>query len=145
MAGGHGVSRGTLTLVPAVADLAGPTCRSWRRGGIADGRGLAACLMLGAAGVALGTRFYATTESRGIRTRQEAHRRQPAGTTALRSGGVRHFPQECDGPPRSPRRCLLNEHLKRWSGRELDLMRSIDEEGPRYTAHAQPVTSTPPR
>jgi len=29
---------------------------------------------------------------------------------------------------------LLNEHLKRWSGRELDLMRAIDEEGPRYTA-----------
>jgi len=31
-------------------------------------------------------------------------------------------------------RCLLHEHLKRWSGRELDLMRSIDEEGPQYAA-----------
>lgn len=32
-------------------------------GGIADGRGLAAALMLGAAGVLVGTRFYATVEA----------------------------------------------------------------------------------
>jgi nitronate monooxygenase len=31
-------------------------------------------------------------------------------------------------------RCLINAHLNRWAGRELDLMRSIDGEGPRYAA-----------
>jgi nitronate monooxygenase len=65
-AGGHGVSRGTLALVPAVVDLAGPDVPVAAAGGIADGRGLAACLMLGAAGVALGTRFYATIEAAGL-------------------------------------------------------------------------------
>ncbi|HEX3139472.1 MAG TPA: nitronate monooxygenase, partial [Rhizobacter sp.] len=64
-AGGHGVSRGTLALVPALVDMAGPGVPVVAAGGIADGRGLAAALMLGAAGVALGTRFYATEEAAG--------------------------------------------------------------------------------
>lgn len=61
--GGHGGSVSTLVLVPQVVDLAGevPVVAA---GGIADGRGLAAALALGASGVALGTRFLASTEMR---------------------------------------------------------------------------------
>jgi nitronate monooxygenase len=61
-AGGHGATRATLPLVPAVVDTAGdrPVLAA---GGIADGRGLAAALMLGAAGVVCGTVFYAAAES----------------------------------------------------------------------------------
>ena len=62
-AGGHGMTaRGTLSLVPAIVDLAGavPVVAA---GGIADGRGLAAALMLGASGVLMGTRFCAAEES----------------------------------------------------------------------------------
>lgn len=66
-AGGHGLGpRSTLTLVPEVVDLVaarGTDTPVLAAGGIADGRGLAAALMLGAAGVLVGTRFYATAEA----------------------------------------------------------------------------------
>lgn len=52
---------GSLVLIPRVVDAVRiPVVAS---GGFADGRGLAAALCLGAAGVELGTRFVATTES----------------------------------------------------------------------------------
>jgi enoyl-[acyl-carrier protein] reductase II len=60
-AGGNAGWVSTMVLVPAVADVAGevPVVAA---GGIADGRGLAAALILGAQGACLGTRFLATTE-----------------------------------------------------------------------------------
>jgi nitronate monooxygenase len=62
--GGHGARRGwsTLPFVPAVADLAAPV-PVLAAGGIADGRGVAAGLVLGAAGALIGTRFLATAEA----------------------------------------------------------------------------------
>ena len=60
-AGGHGATRATLTLVPEVADLLAretPATLLVAAGGIADGRGLAASLMLGADGVTLGSRLW---------------------------------------------------------------------------------------
>lgn len=63
-AGGHGASRTTLTLVPEIVD-AFPNIPVVAAGGIADGRGLAAALMLGAEGVLMGTRFYASQEAEG--------------------------------------------------------------------------------
>lgn len=61
-AGGHGSNRATMSLLPAVADALPDTCLVGA-GGIADGRGLAASLMLGADGVMLGSRFYVSKES----------------------------------------------------------------------------------
>ena len=63
-AGGHGARRGrsTLPFVPVVVDLAAPT-PVLAAGGIADGRGVAAALALGAAGALIGTRFQATPEA----------------------------------------------------------------------------------
>jgi nitronate monooxygenase/enoyl-[acyl-carrier protein] reductase II len=60
-AGGHSGFVSTFVLVPQVVDVAGdiPVVAA---GGIADGRGLAAALMLGAQGVVMGTRFLASTE-----------------------------------------------------------------------------------
>lgn len=54
---------GTMVLVPAVRDALGPDVPLAAAGGIADGRGVAAAMMLGADGVLLGTRFVATRES----------------------------------------------------------------------------------
>jgi enoyl-[acyl-carrier protein] reductase II len=60
-AGGHGGCVSTMVLVPQVVDVAGeiPVVAA---GGIADGRGLAAALALGAQGVSMGTRFLASEE-----------------------------------------------------------------------------------
>jgi len=63
-AGGHVVgSVATLPLVPRVVDAVHPR-PVLAAGGIADGRGLAAALALGAAGVMMGTRFLASEEAR---------------------------------------------------------------------------------
>lgn len=66
-AGGHGThDRSTMTLVPEVCDLVcrgGSSVPVLAAGGIADGRGLAAALMLGASGALVGTRFWATSEA----------------------------------------------------------------------------------
>ena len=69
-AGGHGMNalngRGTFSLVPEVADALAaqsPNTLLVAAGGIADGRGMAAALMLGADGVLLGSRLWASAES----------------------------------------------------------------------------------
>ncbi len=69
-AGGNAGWVTTMVLVPAVVDVAGavPVVAA---GGIADGRGMAAALALGAQGVSLGTRFLATTEMTIDRTWKE--------------------------------------------------------------------------
>lgn len=54
---------GTIALTPAVVDAVRGAVPIASAGGIVDGRGLAAALMLGAEGVLLGTRFVATIES----------------------------------------------------------------------------------
>jgi nitronate monooxygenase len=129
-AGGHGISRGTMALVPAVVDAAGgiPVVAA---GGIADGRGLAAALMLGAAGVLLGTRFYATPEAAGS---QKAKERIVAasGDRTLRSilfdiarGNV--WPSPYTG------RVLQNAFSERWRGREPELLQHAEEKT-RYAA-----------
>jgi nitronate monooxygenase len=65
-AGGHGATRSTLPFVPEVADYLArrsPTTLLLAAGGIADGRGLAAALVLGADGVLVGSRFWASEEA----------------------------------------------------------------------------------
>ncbi|MEP7347294.1 MAG: nitronate monooxygenase [Gemmatimonadaceae bacterium] len=65
-AGGHGAVRATLPFVPEAADYLkarAPETLLLAAGGIADGRGLAAALMLGADGVVVGTRLWASAEA----------------------------------------------------------------------------------
>ncbi len=69
-AGGHGANalegRSTFTLVPEIADYLAahsPNTLLLAAGGVADGRGLAAALLLGADGVLIGSRLWASTES----------------------------------------------------------------------------------
>ncbi len=60
-AAGHGDAVTTMVLIPSLRDILSiPVIAA---GGIADGRGLAAALALGADGVAMGTRFMTTRES----------------------------------------------------------------------------------
>jgi len=65
-AGGHGATRSTFPFVPEAADYLkqrSPETLLIAAGGIADGRGLAAALMLGADGVVVGTRLWASAEA----------------------------------------------------------------------------------
>jgi nitronate monooxygenase/enoyl-[acyl-carrier protein] reductase II len=61
-AGGYGGVVSTMALVPQVVDVVSPISVV-AAGGIFDGRGIAAALMLGAVGVNMGTRFLASTEA----------------------------------------------------------------------------------
>src|ERR671911_416465 len=63
-AGGHTGTVATLPLVPQVVDAVADRVPVVAAGGIVDGRGLAAALVLGASGVWIGTRFIATPEAR---------------------------------------------------------------------------------
>lgn len=60
--GGYSGLVSTLSLVPQVVDAVSPL-PVVAAGGIADGRGIAAAIVLGAAGVNLGSRFLASAES----------------------------------------------------------------------------------
>jgi nitronate monooxygenase len=119
-AGGHGASRTTLDIVPAIVDLAAGRVPVVAAGGIGDGRGLAAMMMLGASGVLLGTRFYASQEADGA---EEAKRRicaAKAGSTTR--GLIFDISRDHVWPKPFTGRCLINDHVRRWAGRELELM-----------------------
>ena len=71
-AGGHTGKVATLPLVPQVVDAVGGKVPVVAAGGIFDGRGLAAALMLGADGIWVGTRFIASPEARSTKGYKEA-------------------------------------------------------------------------
>ena len=62
-AGGFGGTVSTLALLPQVVEAVSPIIPIVAAGGIADGRGMAAALLLGAQGVNIGTRFLASKEA----------------------------------------------------------------------------------
>ncbi|MBD0270920.1 MAG: nitronate monooxygenase [Acetobacteraceae bacterium] len=61
--GGHNAPVGTMALIPQVVDAVGDRVPVAGAGGISDGRGVAAALMLGAEGAWIGTAFLATEEA----------------------------------------------------------------------------------
>ena len=71
-AGGHTGTVATMPLVPQIVDAVGDQVPVVAAGGISDGRGLAAALMLGADGVWMGTRFIATPEAHVVSGYREA-------------------------------------------------------------------------
>lgn len=110
-AGGHGGMRGTLALVPAVIDAVDPI-PVLAAGGIADGRGCAAALMLGAAGVVLGTAFYSAVESLASAPAKAAA--VVASGDATVRGAVFDRLRGWDWPPGYALRTLANETTARW-------------------------------
>lgn len=133
--GGHGARRATLTLVPEIADLLAarsPDTLLVAAGGIADGRGLAAALMLGADGVLLGTRLWASAEAL-----------VPAGqvTAALAAGGdatlrtrVVDVVRGLDWPDAFDIRVLGNRFTDRWHDDPDGLRAAGDAERSRWQA-----------
>jgi nitronate monooxygenase len=133
-AGGHGASRATLPLVPAVVDAVAPT-PVLAAGGIADGRGLAAALMLGAQGALLGTRFYASVEALGANA---AKRRIVAasGDDTVRTR-VFDIVRELSWPEKNTGRALRNRFVDRWHGLEPHLACALAVETPAYRQAAR--------
>jgi len=129
-AGGHGASRTTLDIVPAIVDLAAGRVPVVAAGGIADGRGLAAMLMLGASGVLLGTRFYASQEAD---IADEAKRRVCAAKSGETVRGIIFdLSRNNVWPAPFTGRCLVNDHARRWMGREVELMQNVRKVGADY-------------
>jgi nitronate monooxygenase len=128
-AGGHGAMRSTLTLVPEIVDTL-PEVPVVASGGIADGRGFAAVMMLGAEGVLMGTRFYASQEAQG---HPDAKQRivEAGGDDTVRSI-VFDISRRNVWPSPYTGRVIRNAHAERWFGRELELMRH-PEEAQRYS------------
>jgi nitronate monooxygenase len=123
--GGHGSQRGwaTLPFVPVVADLAAPT-PVLAAGGIADGRGVAAALALGAAGALIGTRFQATAESLAeAEVKKAIVAGQGEDTERSR---VLDIVRGSAWPSRYPARTLGHPFLDQWRGREDEL--AVDAE-----------------
>lgn len=131
-AGGHGVARGLFAFLPEVADALGPGVPLVASGGIADGRGLAAAIMLGASGILMGTRFYATQEAAGAEAAKERIV-AATGDDTLRSI-VFDISRRNVWPAPFTGRCIRNEHLERWYGREVELLRHAEEESAKYLA-----------
>ncbi|KAL4813197.1 hypothetical protein BDW67DRAFT_109816 [Aspergillus spinulosporus] len=110
-AGGHGLAKSAsiITLVPEVKDAL--EARQLKdqipiiaAGGIVDGRGLAASLVLGASGAVMGTRFLASSEARIARGYQnEVLRASDGGVSTVRSTvydrvrGILSWPSRYDG------------------------------------------------
>jgi len=130
--GGHGTTgRALFSLLPAVVDAVSPT-PVLAAGGIADGRGLAAALTLGAQGVLLGTRLFATTEALGgAATKQRLV--AATGDATLRTR-VFDLVRELDWPAPYTGRALANDFSARWHGREEALQAALPAELARYAA-----------
>ncbi len=123
-AGGHGADRTLIDVVTSVSDLVSGRVPVVAAGGIADGRGLAAAMILGASGVLLGTRFYASEEAEGHPT---AKRRicEASGDATVR-GIIFDISRNNVWPSPFTGRCLQNAHVRKWQGRELELLQDID-------------------
>ena len=122
-AGGHGADRATLPLVPAVADAVAPVPVA-AAGGIADGRGLAAALLLGAGAALIGTRFWATPEALGHRN-QKALIERSGGDDTVRTK-VFDTARGIVWPEPWTGRAIRNAFSDTWHGRD-DALRA---EGP---------------
>ncbi len=134
-AGGHGSVRATLPFVPQVVDLvarAAPETCVVAAGGIADGRGLAAALMLGADGVLMGTRFYASVESLA-HSAAKSKMATATGEETIRSSTI-DIVRDIPWPPEFTARIMKNAFTERWHGAEAELTAAKAREMPRYQA-----------
>jgi nitronate monooxygenase len=128
-AGGHGMSaRSTFTLVPEVVDIVAersPDTLVLAAGGVADGRGLAAALALGADGALVGTRFWAAPEAL---VSPRAHQRaiRAVGDDTFRTQ-VYDAVRQLDWPAEYNERAIGNSFLDRWHGNEAQLSASLPE------------------
>lgn len=103
--GGHTGTVPTSLLTPAVVDAVGDRVAVIAAGGFFDGRGLVAALAYGASGIAMGTRFLLTQESRVPDDVKQIYLKTPVTGTVV-SAAV-------DGAPQRVIRTDLVDHLEK--------------------------------
>ena len=129
-AGGHVGWMAALPLVPMMVKAVAPL-PVLSAGGIADGRGLAASLALGADGVLLGTRFMATPEApihanyKQVIVKSDGHDTVLTEIPDLATQRVW---------PGAMSRAQRNQFIERWSGREWALRQNAQEVGKQVAA-----------
>ena len=138
-AGGHGMNalngRATMTFVPELADwlsARAPDTLLLAAGGIADGRTLAAALVLGADGALVGSRLWATRESlAGEGAKQQALQVDGDGTAR---SAVFDILRRKNWPAPYDFRALRNALHRRWEDRVEELRASPDAARAEYEA-----------
>lgn len=129
-AGGHGGTRATMTLVPELRDDLGDEVLLLAAGGIADGRGLAAALSLGADGVLIGSRFWASEEALS-HPRHRAAAVAATGDDTIRQRAT-DIARGYEWPPDYQARVLSNGFVRRWHGNEAALVAGLTAEAAAY-------------
>ncbi len=102
--GGHTGTVPTSLLTPAVVDAVGDRVAVVAAGGFFDGRGLVAALAYGASGIAMGTRFLLTQESRVPDAVKQLYLGTPVTGTVVSTA--------VDGAPQRVIRTGLVDHLE---------------------------------
>ena len=138
-AGGHGASRSTFPFVPEAADYLkqhSPETLLLAAGGVADGRGLAAALMLGADGVVVGSRFWASAEA----LTPKVHTDKAAGVTGDSTVRTKVLDalRGTPWPGEYSFRFLKNKLTDEWVSRETEALNSFGTLSAKYAeARAQ--------
>lgn len=131
-AGGHGKShRSTLSLVRGIK-VAIPDIPIIAAGGIADGQGVAAAINLGAAGVSMGSRFYATVEANAD-DRMKKRLVECSGDDTIRTH-IFDVVREINWPKEYTGRALINEFVAKWHHNEQELRQLTATQKPVYFA-----------
>ncbi len=127
-AGGHTGRRGTLSFSAQVLDIADgiPVVIA---GGIANGRGLAAALAMGAAGVLMGTRFKATPEF-GPALLEDVQKSQIVASDGSNTvyDEVNDIAIGLAWPNNITGRTLSNDFHDHWLGRQAELREAVAAE-----------------
>jgi nitronate monooxygenase len=138
-AGGHGATRSTLPFVPEAADYLkqhSPQTLLLAAGGIADGRGLAAALMLGADGVVIGTRLWASAEALTPKSHTDKAIRA-SGDETIRTKSLDAL-RGVPWPKEYSFRFLRNKLTDEWADREPEAFRAFGTLSAQYAkARAQ--------
>ena len=131
-AGGHGTAaRSTFTFVPELADLLmgiAPATPLLAAGGVADGRGIAAALTLGADGVMVGTRFWAAAEALVSPVAQQ-RAMAASGDDTIRTAAY-DVVRNLDWPDDYKMRVLRNSFVDEWLGK-VEVLRARQDQASR--------------
>lgn len=132
--GGHGRAKdgmGLMALLPEVADaMTSSNISIFAAGGIADGRGVAAAMCLGASGVVMGTRFLAASEARISRGYQdEVVRAADGAVSTTRTLLYNHLRGTYGWPEEySPRTIFNKSFVEQQEGKPFEELQKLHDE-----------------